>query len=204
MTERPAPLAPVLPGTLFQNVPVATRLGGGLLKFAHHPHCDRHIHHLIWMKGHPFCLGCTSVAAGIPFGLAIAALIPWSVVPLPAWILGHALLITPTALQPLIQKKRFKIAARALLGAATASYLLTGLFLKSYFSNPWIWRGCILLAFATGFIALYKWRQKKPNNPCDTCQLGQFPTCEWNMPRLLAENTNDPVWIKIAEDFSNR
>src|SRR5665647_1992970 len=98
-----------------------------------------------------------------------------------------------------MQKKSFKIAARVLLGAASASYFLSGLFLQNYFSNAWIWRSCVLLAFATGFLILYKWRQKRINNPCETCPLGTFPTCDWNMPRLLAQNSQDLLWIKIAE-----
>ena len=184
------------------GAPLSFDLGGGLLRFAHHPHCDRHIHHLIWVNGRPLCLGCTSMAIGVPIGLAAAAVIPWASVSLPLWIIGHALFVAPTAMQPLIQKKGFKITARVLLGATSASYFLSGLVLKSYFSNEWLWRACVLLAFATGFLILYKWRQKRINNPCESCPLGIFPTCEWNMPRLLAQNNQDPLWIKIADDMN--
>ena len=179
------------------GAPVSFDLGGGLLRFAHHPHCDRHIHHLIWVKGRPLCLGCTSMAIGVPIGLAVAAVIPWDIMALPLWIIGHALFVAPTVIQPLVQKKSFKIAARVLLGAASASYFLSGLVLQSYFANVWLWRACVLLAFSIGFLILYKWRQKRINNPCETCPLGIFPTCDWNMPRLLAQNNQDPLWIKI-------
>ena len=185
------------------GAPLSFDLGGGLLRFAHHPHCDRHIHHLIWVKGRPLCLGCTSMAIGVPIGLAAAAVIPWASVSLPLWIIGHALFVAPTAAQPLIQKKSFKIAARVLLGATSSSYFLSGLILKSYFSNEWLWRACVLLAFAAGFWTLYVWRQKRINNPCETCPLGAFPTCDWNMPRLLAQNSQDPLWIKIAADLNS-
>lgn len=184
----------------FSLAPVSFSLSGGLLRFAHHPHCDRHLHHLIWVRGRPLCLGCTSMAIGVPLGLAAAAWIPWAAVSLPAWIAGHALLVAPTALQPLVQKKPFKIAARIALGAATASYLLSGLVLHSHFSNVWLWRAGVLLAFASGFAALYVWRQRRINNPCDGCPLGTFPTCDWNMPRLLAQNAQDPLWIQISAD----
>ena len=184
------------------GAPLSFDLGGGLLRFAHHPHCDRHIHHLIWVKGRPLCLGCTSMAIGVPIGLAAAAVIPWAGVSLPLWIMGHAMFVAPTALQPLIQKKSFKIAARVLLGATSASYFLSGLVLQSYFANVWLWRACVLLAFSIGFLILYKWRQKRIDNPCETCPLGIFPTCDWNMPRLLAQNNQDPLWIQINADLA--
>ena len=183
------------------GAPLSFNLGGGLLRFAHHPHCDRHLHHLIWIKGRPLCLGCTSMAIGVPIGLVVSTVIPWASVSLPLWIIGHAMFVAPTAVQPIVQKKSFKIAARLLLGATSASYFLSGLILQSYFSNAWLWRGCVLLAFSLGFLILYKWRQRRINNPCDTCPLGTFPTCDWNMPRLLAKNLRDPVWIKIAQDM---
>jgi len=71
-------------------------------------------------------------------GVAVAALTPWATITLPAWVAGHALFISPTALQPFIQKKGFKIASRISLGAASASYFLSGLGLQSYFSNSWL------------------------------------------------------------------
>lgn len=200
-----SPLPPAnAPAGLFGLAPVSFSLSGGLLRFAHHPHCDRHLHHLIWLRGRPLCLGCTSMAIGIPLGLAVAASIPWAAVSLPAWVAGHVLLVAPTALQPLIQKKAFKMAARVALGAASASYLLSGLVLQSYFSNVWLWRASVLLAFASGFVVLYAWRQRRINNPCDGCPLGTFPTCDWNMPRLLAANDHNPLWLKIAEDLGRR
>lgn len=198
----PTPLPPVnAPQRSFGLAPVSFSLSGGLLRFAHHPHCDRHLHHLIWVRGRPLCLGCTSMAIGVPLGLAAAAWVPWAAVSLPAWMAGHALLVAPTALQPLFQKKPFKIAARMALGAASASYLLSGLLLHSYFSNAWLWRASVLLAFASGFAALYVWRQRRINNPCDGCPLGTFPTCDWNMPRLLAQNAQDPLWLQIGADL---
>lgn len=202
MRDTPPLLAERLKPITLGGAPVSFNLGGGLLRFAHHPHCDRHIHHLIWIRGRPLCLGCTAMAIGVPIGFAAAAAIPWADVSLSLWIGGHALMVVPTAFQPLIQKKSFKIAARVLLGAASTSYFVSGLVLQSYFANEWLWRACVLLAFSTGFLTLYKWRQNRINNPCETCPLGIFPTCEWNMPRLLAQNNLDPLWIKISKDVT--
>ena len=198
-TARPA-VDKLTPMTL-AGAPLLFDLGGGLLRFAHHPHCDRHIHHLIWIKGRPLCLGCTSMAFGVPLGLAAAGFIPWADISLPLWVLGHALFVAPTAMQPFIQKKPFKVAARVSLGATSASYFLSGLVLQSYFLNAWIWRASVVLAFTAGFVLLFKWRQKRINNPCETCPLGTFPTCDWNMPRLLAQNIQHPLWLKISTDM---
>ena len=192
------------PAVSWSTVPTAFELGGGLLRFAHHPHCDRHLHHLIWVRGRPLCLGCTAMAAGVPIGLLAAVLIPWGTVPAWLWIGGHAAFVLPTALQPLIQTKAFKITARVMLGAVTASYFISGLWARAYFSNEWLWRACVLAAFAAGFAALYTWRQRRTNNPCETCPLGTFPTCDWNMPRLLEANADNPLWIKIAEDHAQQ
>ena len=202
MGERSVTQESTLADRTLSGVPLSFGLGGGLLQFAHHPHCDRHIHHLIWIRGRPFCLGCTAMAVGVAIGVAVAALTPWATITLPAWVVGHALFVIPTALQPLIQKKGFKIAARISLGAASASYFLSGLVLQSYFPNSWLWRACVLLAFASVFLILYKWRQKRIDNPCEACPLGLFPTCDWNMPRLLAQNAQNPLWIKISTDMT--
>ena len=189
---------------VFLGLPLATGLAGGLLRFAHHPHCDRHLHHLIWFGSQSLCLGCTAMAIGLPLGLGVALVVPWAQVPLAGWVALHTAALVPTVLQPLIQKKPYKIFARVLLGATTASYLISGLVLRSYFENAWLWRASVVAAFATGFTALYKWRQSRINDPCSNCPQGRFPTCDWNMPRLLAQNANDPLWIRIAEDAAAR
>ena len=174
--------------------------GSGLLRFAHHPHCDRHIHHLIWIKGHPFCLGCTSMMVGIPAGVLIAAAVNWAEVPLYIWIIGHGMGVVPAAIQPLVQRKWYKILARAILGATSASYFSSGLLFRVYFQNEWLWRSCVVFAFAACFLCLYKWRQIKIDDPCKQCPRGSFPTCDWNMPRLLAANVNETVWKTISDD----
>ena len=174
--------------------------GSGLLRYAHHPHCDRHIHHLIWIKGRPFCLGCTSIFAGVPVGIIVATLVDWSEIPFFLWIIFHGLGVVPTAFQPLIQRKWYKIFARVALGATSASYFYSGLIIQAYFQNEWLWRGCVVFAFASCFFCLYKWRQVRIDDPCYQCPLGTFPTCEWNMPRLLSANVSDPAWKAVADD----
>lgn len=171
--------------------------GSGLLRFAHHPHCDRYGHHLIWLGSHPFCLGCLSMAAGSPIGILMAWCLPWHLLPFTFWVAVHAALVFPTVLQPLIQKKPFKITARLCLGIACGCYFTSGMLMHAYISNAWLWRAGLILVFLTSFALLYKWREARSIDPCDTCPLGHFPTCDWNMPRLLAAQIDDPLWIDI-------
>lgn len=172
--------------------------GSGFLPFAHHPHCDRHRHHLIWLAGTPICLGCTGLYGGLPLGAIAAWLWDWRDTSLIVWIVVHWLMLVPTALQPFIQKKPFKIFSRVLLGVACGSYFVSGLFRVSYFGNEWLWRSATLLAFGCVFALLYLWRIKHSNDPCINCPSGRFPTCDWNMPRLLAANADDAVLKAIG------
>jgi hypothetical protein len=172
--------------------------GSSFLPFAHHPHCDRHSHHLIWVAGRPLCLGCTGLYFGVPLGAVAAWWWDWHGMSLVAWMVLHWILLAPTALQPFVQKKLYKICSRVLLGVACGSYFVSGLFKVSYFDNAWLWRFSVLLAFGCFFSALYLWRLKHFDDPCVNCPLGRFPTCDWNMPRLLAANPDDALLGKIA------
>ncbi|VXB57767.1 conserved membrane hypothetical protein [Burkholderia sp. 8Y] len=171
--------------------------GSGMLRWAHHPHCKRHDHHLVRPFGRPLCLGCTCVALGAPLGIAAACAISWQSWPMAQWVVFHLLLILPTALQPLWQAKRFKIFARTLLGFASGSYLVSGLFCVRYFTPVWLFKAAVLFAFGAMLKLLLAWRNRRTADPCSNCPLGIFPTCEWNLPRLLAANAHDAVLGQI-------
>ncbi|NIE64358.1 hypothetical protein [Burkholderia sp. Ax-1719] len=171
--------------------------GSGMLRWAHHPHCERHDHHLVRPFGRPLCLGCTCVALGAPLGIAAACAISWQSWSMAQWIVFHLLLLVPTALQPLWQAKRFKMFARSLLGFASGSYLASGLFCVCYFAPLWLFKAAVLFAFGAMLKLLLAWRNRRTADPCSNCPLGMFPTCEWNLPRLLAANAHDAVLGQI-------
>ena len=98
--------------------------GSRLLPGAHHPHCPRHEHHLLWIAGRPLCLGCTSMAGGASIGLLAVAFLPLARMTPFVWLAAHVLMIGPTAMQPFVQRKRFKVFARAMLGAGTVTWLV--------------------------------------------------------------------------------
>lgn len=173
--------------------------GSGFLPFSHHPHCGKYSHHLIWLRGRPLCLGCVCMGCGAVVGLCLAAMMPWRSITLVSWILLHLVGIAPTAFQPLSRSKAYKAAARILLGISSASYLVSGLLLVDYGKSRWAWRGCVLLAFAVGYWLLTEWRNRRTDDPCESCEAGRFPTCEWNLPRLLGQNAADPVWAEVAK-----
>ena len=158
------------------TVPVNTSFLFG----AHHPHCGRHDAHLLWIGGRPVCLGCTCFTAGAVVGALLAIQADWAGVTLPAWVAGHLLLLVPTALQPWIQWKPFKVAGRSLLGLTAATYLLSGLWFYSPDAHVGALRLLTPVAFAAGIWLLRSLRELKPSDPCRDCPLGVFPHCSWN------------------------
>lgn len=174
---------PVLPGSAF-------------LPGAHHPHCPRHQHHLLWFGTRPLCLGCTCMAAGFFVGACTTcAVLPTEIAFLP-WIMLHVALVVPTVAQPWLQWKPYKITARFMLGLASATWLLGSLVPKG--------TGLPLLAETGASIALFlvlaklmlRIRERATPSPCTHCPLGAYPTCSWNLPRLLA--SADDADLKAA------
>lgn len=165
--------------------------GSEYLPFAHHPHCERHGHHLIWILNHPLCLGCVCMYGGIASSLLIQWFLPWMALSYWQWGGVFAVLLAPTALQPWIQRKAFKVVSRFMLGVCIGLFGI-GLIRIDYPVPSWAWR------LGVAFIAVALWRgllllrQSRSNDPCSSCELGVYPTCDWNLPRLL-NKTEDPV-----------
>lgn len=174
--------------------------GGTYLWGAHHPHCDRYHNHLLWIAGHPFCLGCVCMYTGIIVGLPLTFMIEWSEVSFVNWILFNCLLLIPTILQTRIQIKSYKIVSRLLLGISISMYFISGLFFIELPIDPLLFRCLIISAFIIVYRLLKKIRSLYSRLPCDDCPLGYFPTCEWNLPRLLAENSNDDVLVQALSN----
>jgi uncharacterized membrane protein len=173
--------------------------GGGFLRGAHHPHCDRHNNHVLWVLGHPLCLGCTCMYTGVIAGLAITCIINWSMLSFAEWILLHVLLLIPTVIQPRIQKKWYKVSARFLLGISIPTYFISGLLLLHPLFSIWVFRFTLLIIFVVVFRLLKYTRNRYTYDPCSNCPLGTFPTCDWNLPRLLRENPDVELFGIIRE-----
>jgi hypothetical protein len=163
--------------------------GSSLLAGAHHPHCSRHISHLIWVGRRPLCLGCTCMATGAAIGTILLIGTPIGTRPYPEWLLFHAALVSPTALQPWVQRKLFKICARMAVGIASATWLLGAA--ASFANDQSVWHFIGSVAFYT-IVAkvLLALRERRPSNPCQNCPEGAYPTCTWNLPRLLSESSD--------------
>jgi len=162
------------------GVPVQ-QVQGTHLPGAHHPHCDRHRHHLLWIMGRPLCLGCTCMVAGTCIGVALAY---WSQTWFHhwvAWFVAHAVAVAPTAAQPWFQRKTYKMGARSLLGIATGSYLLGAAWFAPFPSPRLLWTAASLCAFALTARLLLWIRARHIDDPCRDCPQGSFPICEWNM-----------------------
>jgi hypothetical protein len=124
---------------------------------------------------------------GISFGVALYCIVLPTNVPLLPWAGLNAVLVGPTALQPWIQIKPFKIVARFLLGAATAGWTL-GCFTANRTGLPQAVEGALGVVTFVLLARLLWWlRETRTVSPCTTCSLGSYPTCTWNLPRLLAQ-----------------
>lgn len=171
---------------------------GAFLPGAHHPHCDRHAGHLLWVRGRPLCLGCACMGSGLLVGLSVSAMLGHHL-PFAEWFGLHVALVAPTALQPWLQYKPFKIAARFGLGTATGSYLLGAFFFATLPQPSLLTLALLLLICAASAWGLLGLRARRPNDPCAACPLGMFPTCSWNLPRLL-ESMSDPLLAAALRD----
>jgi hypothetical protein len=174
--------------------------GSQYLRGAHHPHCDRHHNHLIWIAGHPLCLGCTCMYSGILLGALLTFLFNSSMINISTWIAVIVFLLLPTLLQPRIQVKQFKIVSRAMLGIGVSFYLISGLMLVTPPFDPTLFRIFLVGIFIVLHRFLRTYRNHYTKSPCDNCPLGYFPSCEWNLPRLLAENYDDEFIEALMSD----
>jgi hypothetical protein len=113
----------------------------------------------------------------------------------PVWLIAHTALIAPTAAQPFIQKKSFKIFSRTALGFGTSSYFATGMLITAPLLNIWLFRLLMFVVFGVIYFALTKLRIKFSQDPCKSCPLGTYPICDWNLPRLL-EDQEQAIYFK--------
>mgnify|MGYP003340604990 CR=1 FL=1 len=177
----------MLPLAALSNTPMTAI--GRLRPGAHHPDCYRYDHHLLRIGGRPWCLGCvclwTGVTLGVPTGLAIA---PW-------WLVGLGLaFVVPTAAQPFVQRKPYKILARTLLGVGCAWYVLGLTLAPAWDARGLVIRGAGALLFALLYRALKVLRQARLDDPCATCPHGKKPFCHHYLPRFdeLGRTGADP------------
>ena len=179
--------------------------GSEFLWGAHHPHCERHDHHLLWIKKHPYCLGCVCLYTGLIGGILVFALIYPMQISFLNWLGINIALLVPTVFQPFIQKKSYKVVSRWLLGLCIASYFLSGFFITNLPVNSWIFRISQIGMFALIFSILTWIRNSKIDNPCNKCPLGNYPVCEWNLPRLLDHPEQNLVFSQlIASNHSDK
>jgi hypothetical protein len=155
--------------------------------FAHHPTCGRYDHHLLRPFGVPLCLGCASGSLG-----GAAALGALLLVGLPATWAGAAALYglaiagyLPSLAQPFLQRRWFKIPARAALGAGIVAAAAAVL------AVPWTAAGIAAKAIVcAATYGLYQFsarlRLRKIDNPCAGCPFGAYPLCAHNLPALRA------------------
>jgi hypothetical protein len=126
---------------------------------------------------------------GLPVALFIARLdlsfLAWA-------ILHFGVLTVPTALQPWLQIKSFKVASRLILGIQITSYWISGVVLFQPPIHPWLFRLLLLFAFLLFYKLLSGLRKAHLDAPCQSCPQGIFPTCEWNRRRAGSLQPSSP------------
>jgi hypothetical protein len=166
-------------------VPRSKLPGAAFIGLAHHPHCDRHRHHLLWLGNRPLCLGCTSMAVGTLPGVGLGFALNPVDGELVWWVASMAVLMAPTFVQPFLQRKPFKVFARSCAGAASAAAAVLGAGL--WLTQRWL-ALALLVALFVGLARGLLWlRRRFTPNPCERCPLGRYPTCSWNLERVLAD-----------------
>lgn len=140
------------------------------------------------------------MSLGAVIGLALtpvllAALSTWAV------LLVSAAMVVPTALQPFIQRKPYKMLARTLLGVGTALYTCTALWALSWNAVGLLERlaaGGVCLGVSRAMLAL---RERRLDNPCAACPHGQKPFCGHYLPAFeeVARSAADPSDRALAQ-----
>jgi hypothetical protein len=172
--------------------------------FAHHPTCGRYDHHLLRPFGVPLCLGCASGSLGgaAALGAILLVSLPGG---LPATWAGAAALYglalagyLPSLAQPFVQRRWFKIPARAALGAGIVAAAAAVLAL------PWTTVGiAVKAALCITTYGLYQFsarlRLRKIDNPCAGCPFGAYPLCAHNLPalRILRDRGSGDAFLDI-------
>jgi hypothetical protein len=125
------------------------------------------------------------MGTGAVFGTAAMLLTSLASVSFGLWLTLHSIAVLPTVFQPWLQHKWYKMAARALVGFASATWCLGSLGLGPTPDqlSPLVWGGGALLFFVLVSRDLLALRERFTRSPCGDCPLGVFPTCEWSMER---------------------
>jgi hypothetical protein len=89
------------------------------------------------------------------------------------------------------------------LGTAAGSYLVGALLFAALPRPRIVAIPALLLIFVTAAWELLGLRSRRPNDPCAACPLGIYPTCSWNLQRLL-KNTSDPLLAAVLIESSRR
>jgi hypothetical protein len=137
------------------------------------------------------------MAVGFPVGILVG-LYFWGRSSLWPWVLLQGLLLSPTVVQPFLQKKAFKVLSRTSLGVSCGVFgVMTG-WLANGPGSSWLLLTGALITFLILAKALLALRERFTADPCRNCPLGRYPVCSWNLPQLI--NAEDPELAAVLSD----
>ena len=162
--------------------------------YAHHPTCDEYSHHIVWMFGRAFCIGCTFFYSG--FIISTILFLIFSRVRVRSWvemaiIWGIGFVLFLSFLPQLKMKKimkRFKVLKmffRFNLGFGS-SLLIFSVMVKA----PADYIGIILrfvsiVLYYLMYRLFFKLRAKHKEEYCLNCSKGKYPFCSHNYQQIV-------------------
>ena len=178
----------------------------------HHPHCEFHDHHIVRPFGGPLCLGCFCMWTGVAIGLFL-----WTINAINNYFQYYYLAFVGLSMAPFpflqmkIQVKWFKMVARFALGFGSCLLLTSTLIFLPLNVVGLLVRSIILYSYIYLVKFALTLRSKNIDDPCDGCDKGAFPLCEWKSEQIyeilqnwnLDESTNDFL-KEISYSFENK
>jgi len=161
---------------------------------AHHPTCEKYDHHIIWILGKAFCIGCTFFYSG--FTISTILFLIFSRVRIRSWLemgiiwaIGMVLFLSFIPQLKLKERmknhKWLKMVLRFNLGFGS-SLLIFSIMIKA----PVDYIG-IILRFAAVVLyyfiyrMFFKLRAKHKEEYCLECSKGKYPFCSHNYKQIV-------------------
>ena len=134
---------------------------------------------------------------GLFVGVLYGFIINWTYLNWIQWGCLFFTLLIPTFAQPWFQIKLYKIISRLFLGIV-CGLSIHGLIRIEHPLHQAVFYLLYLMIAYFLYKILMKIRNSKIDNPCTNCDLGLYPTCEWNIDRLIKSTGNSDLINKAT------
>jgi len=162
--------------------------------YAHHPTCDKYSHHIIWLFGNAFCIGCTFFYTG--FIISTILFLIFSRIIVRSWtemgiIWGIGFVLFLSFLPQLKMKrmmKRFKVLKilfRFNLGFGSSLLILSVMVKAPVDYIGIIIRFVSVLLYFLIYKLFFRLRARHKEEYCLNCPKGKYPFCSHNYYQIF-------------------